>query len=429
MSKAWFTPNLAATTSNLFTSNNFQKAYFPMTKQTLKEQLYQLINSKTDEMIKIRRYLHEHAEPSFKEKKTAEYIANFYQQHHMQVKLKTNIGGTYGLTAVIDSGRPGPAIGLRADFDALPIQEETGLPFASKTGAMHACGHDGHTAYMLVLAECLYELKDQWAGKIKIIHQPAEEIAPGGALPMMKAGILDDLDCVIGAHGASDMKVGDVMCVPGPNSAGSSDFDIYVHGTSGHGSAPQNANDATVAASFLVAMAQTIVARRIDPFSMATLTIGEFLGGKAHNIIAGEVHLGGDIRFMDNKVNDTIINWLKKLCQGVEMIFDVKVDLEFHTGTLVVDNDPALTDKVLTTIKDSNLPGLGHIDTSTVGAGAEDFSFFSTKLPTVYIDYGQMPADGVHYPHHSSKFLLNEQALPFAAKMMGAVALDLLKAE
>lgn len=400
-----------------------------MTNENLKNKLYQLIDSKTDKMIQIRRYLHEHAEPSFEEKDTAAYIANFYQKHHMDVQLTTNIGGTYGLTAVINSDKPGPAIGLRADFDALPIKEETGLPFASKTNAMHACGHDGHTAYMLVLAECLYQLKNQWSGKVKIIHQPAEEKAPGGALPMMKAGILADLDCVLGAHGEANMKVGDVMCVPGPNNAGSSDFDIYVHGTSGHGSSPQNANDATIAASFLVTLAQTIISRRIDPFSMATLTIGEFLGGKAHNQIAGEVHLGGDIRFMDNKVNDTIISWLKKLCKGIEMIFDVKVDLVFHTGTLVVDNDPDLTKKVLKSINHSNLPGLGEIDTTTVGPGAEDFSFFSTQLPTVYLDYGEMPADGVYYPHHSSKFLLNEAALPFAAKLMGAISLDLLNAK
>lgn len=398
-----------------------------MTNQALKDELFQLIDSKQAEMIKIRRYLHQHAEPSFEEKHTAQYIADFYKQHHMQVDLKTNIGGTYGLTALIDSGKPGPAIGLRADFDALPIKEETGLPFASKTGAMHACGHDGHTAYMLVLAECLYQLKDKWSGKVKIIHQPAEEKAPGGALPMMKAGILHGLDCVLGAHGEADMPVGNVRCVPGPNDAGSSDFDIYIHGKSGHGAAPQDANDATVAASFLVAMAQTIVARRLNPFSMATLTIGEFLGGKAHNQIAGEIHLGGDIRFMDNQVNKTVISWLKKLCHGVEIIFGVKVDLVFHTGTLVVDNDPALNKKVLHSIKTSHLPGLGKIDTTSVGPGAEDFSFFSEELPTVYLNYGEMPADGVYYPHHSSKFLLNEAALPFAAKLMGAVTLDLLE--
>ncbi|MCH3904733.1 MAG: amidohydrolase [Lactobacillus sp.] len=395
-------------------------------EQALKDQLYQLIDDKTDELIAIRRYLHQHPEPSFEEKETAKYIANFYAGHDMKVDLQTNIGGTYGLTATIDSGKPGKTIALRADFDALPVKEETGLPFAATNGAMHACGHDGHTAYMLVLAECLYQLKDQWAGKIKIIHQPAEEKAPGGALPMMKAGILHGVDCVVGAHGASDLPVGDILLVPGASSAGSSDFDIYITGVSGHGSAPQNANDATVAASYLVAMAQTIIARRLNPFDMATLTIGQFEGGHAHNVIAGQVHLGGDVRFMKNEINDTVLSWLKKLCQGVEMIFGVKVELKFNTGTLVVDNDPKLTNEVLHTMTHSQLPGIGHIDTTTVGAGAEDFSFFSEEVPTVYWHYGQKPADGISYPHHSSKFLLNEDALPFAAKTMGAIVLDLL---
>lgn len=394
----------------------------------LKKQFYQLIDDKTEEMIAIRRHLHQHPEVSFEEKATSQYIADFYRQKRMQVKLETNLGGTYGLTALIDSQKPGKAIGLRADFDALPIKEETKLDFASTNGAMHACGHDGHTAYMLVLAECLYQLRDQWSGKIKIIHQAAEEKAPGGALPLVKAGALQGLDCVLGAHGAANLKVGDLLMVPGASSAGSSDFDIYLEGKSGHGSAPQSANDATVAASYLVALAQTIIARRLDPFKMGTLTIGQFEGGHAHNIIAGQVHLGGDIRFMSNQVNQQIISWLKRLCQGIETIFAVKVKLVFHTGTLVVDNDPTLTQKAYQSIVESGLAAPGQIDQTTVGAGAEDFSFFSEQVPTLYLHYGEMPADGVYYPHHSSKFLLNEQALPFAAKVMGTICLDLLSA-
>src|SRR3954463_8299528 len=165
----------------------------------MKNQLMELLESRKDEIIEIRRYLHENPELSFKEEKTAQYIIDFYMDK--DVEIQTNVGNGYGIIVTIKGGKPGKTIGLRADFDALPIFEETDVPFKSKNpGVMHACGHDGHTAYLLVLADCLIQLKDEIPGTIKIIHQPAEEVPPGGAIGIIESGLLDDLDHIFGIH-------------------------------------------------------------------------------------------------------------------------------------------------------------------------------------------------------------------------------------
>lgn len=165
----------------------------------LTDKLMQMLEARKDEMIQIRRHLHEHPEVSFEEVETAKYIADFYTGK--DVKIDNEIAGKHGLVVTIKGGKPGKTIGLRADFDALPVQEETGLPFASKMpGVMHDCGHDGHTAYLMVLADCLIQLKDELCGTIKIIHQNAEEMAPGGAKDIVASGVLDDLDYVFAIH-------------------------------------------------------------------------------------------------------------------------------------------------------------------------------------------------------------------------------------
>src|SRR5690606_11320234 len=165
----------------------------------MRTELIKMLESRKEEMIQIRRYLHEYPELSFQEEKTAKYIEEFYKGK--DVDIQTNVGNGYGIIVTIKGGKPGKTIGLRADFDALPIEEETDVPFKSKKpGVMHACGHDGHTAYMLVLADCLIQLKEELHGTIKIIHQHAEETPPGGAKSIVQSGFLDDLDAIFGTH-------------------------------------------------------------------------------------------------------------------------------------------------------------------------------------------------------------------------------------
>ncbi|PMD73889.1 amidohydrolase [Companilactobacillus nuruki] len=393
--------------------------------QNLKDKLYKKIEEKTDKMIQIRRYLHQHPELSFEEKETGKYIANFYKD--LDVKVESNYGDGYGVVVTIDSGKPGKTIALRADFDGLPVKEETGLPYASQNeGVMHACGHDGHTAYLLILAECLNELKDDFDGKVKIIHQPAEETPPGGAPGMIKAGVLKGVDGIIGVHGWAIVPYGTVQCTVGPVMTGRSSFKLTIHGKGGHGSAPNLANDANVAASYFVTIAQTIISRRTDPFDMCTLTIGNFDGRGSFNVIKDSVFLEGDVRFMNVAERPIIEKNFKNIVKGLEIMFGVKVDLFYNADYPVLDNDENLTKEVQYSLENSNIKELEKVDTISRNTASEDFAYFSQNIPGVYMFVGEMPDDGVYSAHHSPTFVINEKALPLAAKTVGAAALDFL---
>lgn len=210
-------------------------------------QLLQKLDEKKEKMIEIRRYLHQHPELSFKEEKTAQYIADFYKDKNVQ--LRTNVGG-YGIVVTIEGGHAGKTIALRADFDGLPINEEADVPFKSKNpGVMHACGHDGHTAYLMILAESLIELKDQLKGNVVILHQPAEETPPGGAAAMIEDGCLEGVDNVFGIHLMSLANTGEVYYRAGEMQAARSYFKVRIQGKGGHGSMPHLSNDSIVAAS------------------------------------------------------------------------------------------------------------------------------------------------------------------------------------
>src|SRR6185437_12379079 len=203
-----------------------------MEGNNMREQLMSMLENRKEEMIQIRRYLHEHPELSFKEEKTAQYIIDFYKGK--DVEIETNVGNGFGIIVTIKGGQPGKTIGLRADFDALPIHEETDVPFKSKNeGVMHACGHDGHTAYLLILADCLIQLKSSIAGTIKIIHQHAEETPPGGAKSIVESGVLDDVDNIFGIHIFPTHPAGFVGYHSGYSLAGRSFFKLIIQGVGG----------------------------------------------------------------------------------------------------------------------------------------------------------------------------------------------------
>lgn len=270
----------------------------------MKEKLFQKLDEKRDRMIEIRRYLHEHPELSFQEENTAKYIADFYKE--MDCDVRTHVGGN-GVVVTIDTGKPGKTLAIRADFDALPITEETGLAFASKNpGVMHACGHDGHTAYMLILGETLIEMKQELTGKIVILHQHAEETPPGGAIQMIQDGALDGVDNVLGIHVMSTMKTGEVFYREGAIQTGRSYFKLKVQGQGGHGSSPHLANDAIVAASEFVVAVQTVISRRLNPFDVGSITIGSFDGKGSFNVIKDAVELEGDVRSMSEEARNII---------------------------------------------------------------------------------------------------------------------------
>lgn len=285
----------------------------------LTDKLMQMLEARKDEMIQIRRHLHEHPEVSFEEVETAKYIADFYAGK--DVKIDKEIAGKHGLVVTIKGGKPGKTIGLRADFDALPGQEETGLPFASKTpGVMHACGHDGHTAYLMVLADCLIQLKDELCGTIKIIHQNAEEMAPGGAKGIVASGVLDDLDYVFAIHFLPTGPAGGVGWRKEFTFTGRSYMKLKITGAGGHGSSLHLANDAIVAGSYFVTQAQTVISRRLSPFDVGVITIGSFDGKGQFNIIKESVELEGDIRCMSTGAQEIVERELINLVKGLKSV-------------------------------------------------------------------------------------------------------------
>lgn len=391
----------------------------------MNKQLIEALSNKEEKMIEIRRYLHQHPELSFKEDKTSKYIADFYKDK--DVVVEENVGER-GIKVTIDSGMPGKTIAIRSDFDALPIEEATGLPYSSQNkGVMHACGHDAHTAYMLVLAETLAEMKDSFTGKVVVIHQPAEEVPPGGAKGMIADGVLDGVDHVLGVHVMSTMETGKVYYRPGFIQTGRAFFKIKIIGKGGHGSSPHMANDAIVAGAQFVSSVQTIVSRRLNPFETGVVTIGSFDGKGQFNVIKDSVEIEGDVRGLTDDTKATIEKEIKRISHGLEEMYGVTCELEYNDDYPALYNDPEFTDYVAKTLKDAQLDfGIEMCDAQPP---SEDFAYYAKELPSTFIYTGATPEDGEIFPHHHPKFNISEKSLLISAKAVGTVVLDYLKGD
>ena len=387
------------------------------------KKLFSLIDSRKETMIADRRWIHQHPELSFQEEQTSNYILKHYQDK--DVRIEKNIGG-YGIKITIDSGKKGKTVALRADFDALPITEETGLEFSSvNKGVMHACGHDAHTAYLLTLADCLIDMKDDFCGKVVIIHQPAEEMPPGGASQMIKDGVLDGVDNIFGCHVMSQMDFGKIYCHKGATQQARAKFVAKVQGLGGHGSSPHEANDAIVIASNLVVSLQTIVSRRMNPMESGVITIGSFDGKGQFNIIKDSVVLEGDVRCMSNHSRELIEREVRCICEGLEKAFSCKIDLDYKNDYPVLINDDKMTQLAVDAIAEANITGIKGVEDCGPQSPSEDFSYYSQEIPSCFFYVGAKPSDFA-YPHHHPKFDINEESMIIAAKAMGAVALKYL---
>ena len=387
----------------------------------MKDKLMKMLEGRKEEIIEIRRYLHEHPELSFEEESTSKYIEEFYKGK--DVKVETNVGGGYGVIVTITGGKPGKTIGLRADFDALPIFEETDVPFKSKNpGVMHACGHDGHTAYLLVLADCLIQLKDEIPGTIKIIHQPAEEVPPGGAIGIIESGLLDDLDHIFGIHLLPLGPSGVVGYNSGYVFPGRAYFKLKIQGVGGHGSSPHLANDAIVAGSYFVTAVQTIVSRRLNPFDMGVITIGSFNGNGTFNVIKDSVEIEGDVRAMTEETRKLIEQEIHRIAKGIEVEFDVTCELTYTPDYPPLYNDPEITQMVATCLRNAKDKDITDIREFPKMAPSEDFAYYAEKFPACFF-YICCTPKGIEKPYfnHHPKFDIDEDALLVAAKAVGQV--------
>ena len=388
----------------------------------LRTRLFDKLKEKEPKMIEIRRHFHENPELSFHETETAKYIAAFYEGKDCTVQ--TGIGGGNGILVDIKGGKEGQTLAIRADFDALPIQEDTGLSFSSKVpNVMHACGHDGHTAYMMILADTLIELKDELAGTIRVIHQPAEEVPPGGSKAMIEAGCLDGVDNVLGIHVMSTMEVGKVFYHKGPVHTGRATFKAVLHGKGGHGSTPQDANDAIVAAAQFVTAVQTIVSRRINPFDTATVTIGSFDGKGSANVIKETVTLEGDVRIMKEELRPIVEKEFRQILDGICTAFDITYELDYANDYPVCLNDSDVTEMVATAVKEAAIPEVTEVVECGPQTPSEDFAYYSLERPSCFFFVGAHKEGTPMYPHHNPKFYIDEDCLLIAAKSMGAAVL------
>lgn len=385
------------------------------------KELFKKLDQKYEKMVEIRRHLHMYPELSFEEKETSKYIANFYK--NKGVDVKTNVGG-YGVVVTIDTKKPGKTIALRADFDALPIEEENTFEYRSKNpGVMHSCAHDGHTAYLMVLAETLIEMKDKLVGKIVIIHQPAEETPPGGSIQMIKDGVLEGVDNVFGLHLMSQMEFGKIFYHKGETQQARAKFDIKIQGVGGHGSSPHEANDAIVCASYMVTALQTIISRRLNPFMSGVVTIGSFTGEGSFNIIKDSVTLTGDVRTMSEKAKVMIEEEVNRIAKGIGEAFNCGIEVDYKNDYPVLYNDPELTQFVVDTLEKVKIDNVIAVEDSGPMAPSEDFSYYTKERPCVFYYIGAKP-QGEAYPHHHPKFDFDERAMLIAGKSLGAVVLS-----
>ncbi|KEZ47393.1 peptidase M20 [Metabacillus indicus] len=374
-----------------------------------------------EEMVEIRRYLHMHPEVSFMEFKTAAYIAEYYQK--LGIEPRTGVGGN-GVVAMVKGGLPGKTIALRADFDALPIQDEKDVPYKSTVpGVTHACGHDGHTATLLVLAKVLHKHRENLEGNVVFIHQHAEEYAPGGAKAMIEDGCLDGVDVIFGTHLWASEPAGKIQYRTGPIMAAADRFQIKVQGKGGHGAQPQKTKDAVVIGSQLVLNLQQIVSRKVDPVESAVVSVGSFIAENPFNVIADSAELIGTVRTFNEEIRTQIEQEIERTVKASCDLYDAAYEYTFDRGYPAVVNHREETEFLANLA--GNVPGVGVVEESPMQMGGEDFAYFLQHVKGTFFFTGAKPTySDTAYPHHHPKFDIDEKAMLIAAKTFSLTILQ-----
>lgn len=388
------------------------------------EKLYKLLEENYEEIVEIRRHLHMHPELSFEEVETPKFIAAFHEK--LGHEVRTQVGGR-GVVATLRGRKPGKTVALRADFDALPIQEENDVPYKSKVpGVMHACGHDGHTATVLALAKALNQLQDELEGNIVFIHQHAEEYAPGGAIAMVEDGCLDGVDVIFGTHIWATNPLGEIAYRTGPIMAAADRFHLTVQGKGGHGAQPHLTKDSVVIASQLIINLQQIVSRRVDPIDSAVVSVGSFEAKNAFNVIADSVKLTGTVRTFKEEVRTKIENEIRRIAEGTCHAADAEFSYQFLRGYPATVNYKEETEFIAALAP--KVPGVTDVVEAQPQMGGEDFSYYLEKVPgTFFFTGAQIESREVTYPHHHPKFDIDEKGLLVAANVLGTATLTYLK--
>ncbi|MBI1745809.1 MAG: amidohydrolase [Acidobacteria bacterium] len=388
------------------------------------------VNAIKAKLIEVRRDLHRHPELGNRETRTARQVADYLK--NLGLDVKTQVAKT-GVVALLKGGRPGPTVALRADMDALPIQELNDVPYKSlNAGVKHACGHDTHMTVALGAAEVLAGMKDRLKGNVKFIFQPSEEGPPegeeGGAKLMVKEGVLENpkVSAIFGLHVMPFLDVGTVGYRSGATMASADKFTIEIIGKKVHAAYPHTGIDPVPIAAQVVMGLQTIVSRQIDAREPAVLSIGLIEGGNRFNILADKVRLVGTVRTLNSELRKDIAARMEKVVKGITATYGASYKLSYEEGTAVTVNDPVLTRRILPVLE--RILGSKRVIVTAPQMGAEDFSYFGEQVPGFYYFLGvRNETKGITHQIHTEWFDVDEEAIPVGVTLMTSMVLDFLR--
>lgn len=380
------------------------------------------------ELIGIRRHFHENPELGFEEFQTSAHVADILES--LGLEVQRNVAKT-GVVALLKGAKPGKTVAIRADIDALPVQEMNSVPYKSKTpGKMHACGHDVHITAAIGAAMLLAEHRQSLAGNVKFIFQPAEE-TPGGAKPMIDAGVLENpkVDAIIGGHVWGSLDSGVIEVLPGPIMASADIIRLTIHGKGGHAAHPHDTIDPIVIGSEIVGALQKIVSRQTDPAEAVVLSICMFRAGDTFNVIPNSAYLEGTVRTLNNELRQKIPQKIEAILRGITEAYGATYELDYTFSYPATINDPGVTESVRQSA--AKIIGAENVRTAArASMGAEDFSYFLLTVPGTYIRVGvRNEAKGINHDIHHPQFDIDEDILATMPVVYAQAALDLLNSK
>ena len=384
----------------------------------INERIKAAIKNYSDELTALRRKLHSEPELSWEEEKTTAFVCEYLDE--LGIPYRRTV--PTGVIATIEGGRPGKTVALRGDMDALSVEElNKELPYASKEeGKMHACGHDAHTAMLLIAAKALVEQKQELPGAVRLLFQPAEEVAEG-AKALVKQGAVEGVDNVFGIHIWSQMPTGKVSCPAGPSFASADLFTVTFKGRGGHGAIPHDTIDAAIVASSFVMNIQTVVSRTVDTQKPAVVTVGKMVVGTRFNVIAENAVIEGTVRCFDSKTRDHIEKQIQHYADHVAALYGATAKVEYTRGTQAVINDEYSANLVQSVVKESFGENAVYFEKPTMGG--EDFSEYLDKVPGSFALVGSgNPEKDTEWAHHHGKFNIDEDALTIGAELYAQYA-------
>lgn len=390
------------------------------------EEIIDRVDSIKERIIKFRREIHRNPELSGQERNTAAFIAGVLEDNDIEVRR--NVGG-HGVVGLVKGAEEGDTIALRADMDALPIQDQKDTDYASTVrGVMHACGHDVHSAVLMGAAIVLSSMRDRLRGNVKFIFQPSEEKGPGGAKDMIEAGVLENPapSAIVALHCYPELNVGAIGHRPGMMTASADRLRIVIKGRSGHASRPHQSVDAVLVSAMVVTAVNHIVSRRTNPLHPTVISIGTIKGGNAPNIIADSVTMEGTVRTLNSEAREKIPVLIEDIIKGITSGMGAEYDFSYHYGSPPVIND-AVLDELVSKCAIDLLGPEGVVEMADPMMGAEDFAYYAERIPGVLFRIGTgNPEKGITASLHQPRFDVDEESIAIGAKLMSWIAVRYL---